>query len=123
MTFKEQFDQSIQKRTNDVNWMILNARTPISEMFVFIDTPDISLKSILRRNKFYTYFVCKRVKTDDPQYIAVYCRVPKAKEIEFAKYLEDLRHKMLICGHPNYERFSASLLFSDRVLSSVTPNR
>lgn len=123
MTFKEQFDQSIQKRTNEVNWMILNDRTLISEIFIFIDTADISLKSILRRNKFYTYFVRKKVKTDDPRYIAVYCRVPKEKEREFAKYLEDLRRKMLICGHPDYERFSSSVLFSDRILSPGRKNQ
>ena len=70
--------------------------------FLFFDTTPYLADQLFIRHKVRVWFDQEYDKGDSP-YVAILCHVKKKDISQFLSALEDLKKKMLRCGHPDYE--------------------
>ena len=80
------------------------------EHYVYPDVDEPLLLSLLIRRK-ATHVKCKTVlKSRKTEYLLLHLMVLKKEEKQFLQALEDLKSKMLICGHRDYEEASDEII-------------
>ena len=77
--------------------------------YMYLDTEDFLLESLLRRDPVRLKFVTWMMK-DDEKYRLVMMKVRVKDETKFLKALEDLPGKMLLCGYRDYESHGEELI-------------
>ena len=77
--------------------------------YMYLDTEDFLLESLLRRDPVRLKFVTWMMK-DDEKYRLVMMKVRVKDETKLLKALEDLPGKMLLCGHRDYESHGEELI-------------
>ena len=77
--------------------------------FVYLDVEDLLLASLL--NRYQVHAKCERVMLkENEKYFLIALKVLKKDEDNFLKALEDLKGKMLLCGHRDYEERTDALI-------------
>ena len=80
------------------------------EHYVYPDTDEPQLISLLARRK-VRHVKCETVmKSEKTEYLLLHMKVLKKEEKQFLQALEDLKDKMLICGHRDYEAASGEII-------------
>ena len=80
------------------------------EHYVYPDVDEPLLISLLARRK-VQHVKCETVmKSEKTEYLLLHLKVLKKEEKQFLQALEDLKCKMLICGHRDYEAASEEII-------------
>ena len=69
--------------------------------FLFFDTTPYLADQLFIRHKVRVQFASEYAREGSP-YLAILCRVRKREVPEFLTVLEELKKKMLLCGHLDY---------------------
>ena len=75
----------------------------------FLDTQENLAESVLRKHGVRTKFI-HLLTREDTDYVLIEMKVRKDDRQKFIDAMEDLRTKMLICGHPDYETRAGELI-------------
>jgi len=77
--------------------------------FVYLDVEELQLASLLNRHQVHAK--CEQVmQKENEEYLLIAVKVLKKDEDKFLKALEDLKGKMLLCGHRDYEERAGTLI-------------
>ena len=93
-------------------------KSPLSswEHYVFLDTDDILAESLMNR-----HMVRRQIEgilgMDNEKYRLISVRVWKKDELRFLQSMEELKGKMLLFGHLDYESHGGELV--DKTLDSL----
>lgn len=93
------------------NYIYLRKFSPGRLNFCYIDTPAHLADSIFRSHRVPVKFL-REYRKDGTEYELIFCRIKKKYGEEFLKSLDELKTKMLICGHPDYEEFCGKIINS-----------
>lgn len=74
------------------------------KQYMYVDCKDYLADYLFIKNKITVNFEGDFTK-DDSDYIFVYCKVKKKDHDKFIETLGELKNKMLIMGHSDYESF------------------
>lgn len=69
--------------------------------FAYIDVAEYYADDFIRKRKIHIKFG-KEMTHPDHGYRIIFCKIPKWQEHKFALAMEELKDKMLICGHTDY---------------------
>ena len=72
--------------------------------YLYIDTRDYIADSVFYKNEIPVHFGGEYVKDNEP-YIWITCRIRKKYQKKFEKSFEELKNKMLLLGHTDYEEW------------------
>lgn len=85
-------------------WLKIAKFPPWYSYFFYFDTPSYLADSVFAAHELMVHFGKEEfVKAGFP-YVGVLCHVRRRDEQKFIDALEDVKKKMLICGHPDYEQ-------------------
>ena len=71
-------------------------------LYAFIDVPEALATSVLLKNNVRAKFVHLMTR-EDTDYVLVQMKIHRNDRQKFLDAMEDLKTKMLICGHADYE--------------------
>ena len=74
------------------------------KQYVYVDCKDYLADDLFIKNAIAVKFKGDFTK-DNSDYIFVNCKIKKKDQDKFIKTLEELKNKMLIMGHSDYESF------------------
>lgn len=74
------------------------------KQYMYVDCKNYLADNLFIKNKITVNFEGDFTK-DDSDYIFVYCKVKKKDYDKFIETLGELKNKMLIMGHSDYESF------------------
>ena len=74
------------------------------KQYMYVDCKNYLADDLFIKNKITVKFEGD-FKKDNADYIFVYCKVKKKDHDKFIKTLGELKNKMLIMGHSDYESF------------------
>ena len=83
--------------------------------YLFLDTEDFLVKSLIIRHMIHVKTECVLSRKDE-EYQFVLMKVQKKDEQLFLRAMEELKGKMLLFGHRDYESHGAELLNMTREL-------
>ena len=101
----------IERKTAGMKNYMKLGKNPLSgwEHYVFVDTEDILAMSLMNR-----HLVRREIKgvfsLDSGEYRMVSVRVWKKDELRFLQSMEELKGKMLLFGHLDYESRGGELM-------------
>jgi len=72
------------------------------KLFFYIDVREYLADKLFLDYKIPIKWTREFSHKDSP-YLVIFCKVPKKEIPKFEKAMEDLKNKMLICGHRDYE--------------------
>ena len=72
------------------------------DYYLFFDTNQYLADQLFIRHKVRVWFDREYVKDGSP-YCAIFCHVRKKDVLRFLNALAELKNKMILCGHPDYE--------------------
>jgi len=79
------------------------------EHYVFLDTEDILAESLMNR-----HMVRRKIegilRMDNEEYRMISVRIWKKDELRFLQSMEELKGKMLLFGHPDYDSHGGEIL-------------
>lgn len=74
------------------------------KQYMYVDCKDYLADDLFIKNEIVVKFEADFTK-DNSDYIFVNCKIKKNNQDKFIKTLEELKNKMLIMGHSDYESF------------------
>ena len=77
--------------------------------YAYLDVPENLSFDVLERNGVRAKFV-RALTRPDEEYVLVEVKVRKADREKFLDAMEDLKTKMLLCGHPDYLSHGGELM-------------
>lgn len=83
---------------------LTSSKLSIYKQYMYIDCKNYLADDLFIKNKITVNFECD-FTNDDSDYIFVYCKVKKKDHDKFIETLGELKNKMLIMGHSDYESF------------------
>lgn len=86
------------------NYIALASKSIRYKFFCFIDTEEYLADQLFIKNKIRVWFQSEARK-QDTEYVFIICKVKKCDEDIFLRSLEELKRKMLLMGHLDYEKF------------------
>ena len=83
---------------------ILYGKTSFAKhlLYAFLDVPEALATSVLLKNNVRAKFV-HLLTREDTDYVLVQMKIHRNDRQKFLDAMEDLKTKMLICGHADYE--------------------
>lgn len=90
-------------KTNKI-WLKIKKFPPWYSYFFYFDTPSYLADSVFASHKLAVHFGKEEFVKKGFPYVGVMCHVRRKDECRFVEALEDVKKKMLICGHPDYEK-------------------
>ena len=78
-------------------------------LYAFIDVPEALVTSVLMKHKVRAKFVHLMTR-EDTDYVLVQMKIHRSDRQKFLDAMEDLKTKMLICGHADYEARAGELI-------------
>ena len=78
-------------------------------LYAFIDVPEALVTSVLMKHKVRAKFVHLMTR-EDTDYVLVQMKIHRSDRQKFLDAMEDLKTKMLICGHADYETCAGELI-------------
>jgi len=82
------------------NYIRINGR--FSYTYLYLDTDDYLADSLFYKRKIPVKFKNEFVNENE-KYRFITCKIRKKYKEDFEKALEELRSKMLLCGHTDYD--------------------
>ena len=76
--------------------------------YAYIDVAEYYADEYLRKRKIHIKFG-QELSHPDHGYRIILCKIPKWQEHQFVLSMEELKNKMLICGHADYLDFCKDL--------------
>lgn len=93
----------------NTNYIKIQCKSFFSAAYAYLDT-----ERYLADDLFIKHKVCVKYGNEfaskDSDYRIIFCKVKKADEDNFLIALEELKNKMLLMGHTDYEKVYTSLL-------------
>ena len=86
------------------------------EQYVYVDCKDYLADDLFIKNEITVKFEGDFIK-DDSDYVFVNCKIKKKDQDKFIKTLGELKNKMLIMGHSDYESFCEE--HNNRILNTA----
>ena len=83
------------------------------EHYVYLDTEELLLKSLVLRHMIHVKVECVMEKENE-EYRLIALKVLKKDEPKFLRAMEELKGKMLLFGHLDYESHGKELIESTR---------
>ena len=80
-----------------------------SRIYIYVDTKDYLADLLLAKRNVRVRFEKREYGMLGSPYILVTCHVKKKDEEEFLKAMEELKNRMLLTGHKDYEEFCKDL--------------
>ena len=77
--------------------------------FAYVDTPDYLADDIFISHRLRGVKFGKEASHPDHGYRVIFCSVYKWKKSQFIKCMDELKTKMLMCGHSDYVDFCQEL--------------
>ena len=78
-------------------------------LYAFIDVPEALATSVLMKHNVRAKFVHLMTR-EDTDYVLVQMKIHRNDRQKFLDAMEDLKTKMLICGHADYEACAGELI-------------
>ena len=78
-------------------------------LYAFLDVPEALATSVLLKNNVRAKFVHLMTR-EDTDYVLVQMKIHRNDRQKFLDAMEDLKTKMLICGHADYEACAGELI-------------
>ena len=92
------------------NYIDLGKRFPGTwEQYVYLDTEDLLAESLFRRNRVHVR-IDGLMSRENEEYMLVAVKVLRKDEAAFFTAMEDLKGKMLLFGHRDYETHGGELM-------------
>lgn len=79
------------------------------QMYAYLDLPENFAASVLHKND-VRYRFDRLMTREDTKYVLIQMLVKTEDKEKFLKAMEDLKTKMLLCGHPDYETEAGELI-------------
>lgn len=95
------------------NFFPIRKRSIWFKYFCFIDTNKHLADNVFIKNKVRVWFQMEARKPDT-DFVFIFCKIKKSDIHRFLESLEELKKKMLILGHTDYEDFCKK--FHDKYL-------
>ncbi len=86
------------------NFMHMRKFSLRNDYYCFVDTGEYLADGLFVRNRVRVDFKREFAREGDP-YRLIYCRTRKKDRERFLDALEQLKDKMLLCGHADYGEF------------------
>lgn len=86
------------------NYLSLEKLSIRYKFFCFIDTKEYLADVLFVKNQVKVHFQ-KEAHKSDTEYVVIICKVKKRDINMFKKSLEELKQKMVLMGHLDYECF------------------
>lgn len=77
--------------------------SPFNTYFMYLDVEDYLADQIFIDHKLRVKFKKGEFKKDGSDYVILFVKVPRKKIHIFRECMKELRNKMLLCGHKDYE--------------------
>lgn len=74
------------------------------EYFCYIDTEEYLADALFEKHKVNVKFRDEAYKPGQ-DYVIIFCKVKKSDVVNFQKALDELKNKMILLGHPDYQTF------------------
>lgn len=104
----ESMKKKIDEERNTKNYFRFTDFSLIFRHYAYIDVADYYADEYLKQRKIFVVFG-KEATHPDHGYRVIFCKVPKWQEHKFEMAMEELKHRMLICGHTDYLEFCGDL--------------
>ena len=78
-------------------------------LYAFLDVPEALATSVLMKHNVRAKFVHLMTR-EDTDYVLVQMKIHRNDRQKFLDAMEDLKTKMLICGHSDYEARAGALI-------------
>lgn len=85
-----------------MNYMLLGKRFHLH--YAYIDTENYLADSLLNKNDVSVIYGQEYGKEGE-KYVILFCKVKRSQKARFERSMLELRNKMLLCGHNDYEEF------------------
>lgn len=89
------------EQNNIRNYMRFTDFSVLYTHFAYIDVAEYYADDFIRKRKIHIKFG-KEMTHPDHGYRIIFCKIPKWQEHKFMLAMEELKDKMLICGHTDY---------------------
>ena len=76
--------------------------------YAYIDTKNYLADPLFNKNEVWVKFGDEYNKEGE-NYIVMFCKIKKRDQARFERTMLELRNKMLICGHNDYDEFCEDL--------------
>ena len=77
--------------------------------YAYVDTHNYIADSLFYKREIPVKFMDEYVK-DGEDYRIIFCSIKRRYNEQFKKALEELKSKMLLCGHNDYEEYCNKLM-------------
>lgn len=96
--------ERINEERNTKNYFRFTDFSILFRHYAYIDISEYYADEYIR-NRHIGVIFGKEMTHPDHNYRIIFCKVPKWQEHKFEMAMEELKHKMLICGHTDYLEF------------------
>ncbi len=110
LPYKILIDNLITKGAeNGMNYLTLEKFSLRYDYYCFFDTEEYLADNLFMRNKVRMRFL-REYKSNEKQYLAIFCKVRKKDREKFLASMEELKNKMLLFGYTDYQCFCEELI-------------
>jgi len=97
-------------KTNDRIWLKIKKFPPWRSYFLYFDTRQYFADSVFAEQKLKVKFEKNEFIKPGFSYIGILCSVKRKDEHRFIAAMDMVKKKILICGHPDYEKECVNFL-------------